>query len=74
MLVLKRKLGEKLIINGKICVQVVEIHGNQVRLGVTAPAEVLILREELLSEESATSTISEDCRRMRRIRKVGPAQ
>lgn len=49
MLVLSRKLGERIVINDQITVEVLQIIGNRVRLGVTAPAGVPILREELLA-------------------------
>jgi len=48
MLVLSRKVGEQVIINDNICVTVTEVHGNQVRLGFSAPEEVLIRRFELV--------------------------
>jgi carbon storage regulator len=47
MLVLSRKLGEKIILNGNMIVTVVKIDRNQVRLGIEAPPEVAILREEI---------------------------
>lgn len=47
MLVLTRKLQEKLLIGENIVVQVLAVKGNQVRLGFSAPSEVKILREEL---------------------------
>jgi carbon storage regulator len=49
MLVLSRKIGERIVINDAITVEVLQIVGNRVRLGVTAPAGVPIMREELLS-------------------------
>ena len=49
MLVLSRKLGERIVINDQITVEVLQVIGNRVRLGVTAPAGVPILREELLT-------------------------
>ncbi len=49
MLVLSRKIGERIIINDQITVEVLQIVGNRIRLGVTAPAGVPILREELLA-------------------------
>jgi carbon storage regulator len=48
MLVLSRKLNESIIINGDIRVMVVDIRGNQVRLGIEAPESVGIFREEIL--------------------------
>jgi len=47
MLVLSRKLGEKVLIGSDISFVVVEVKGNRVRIGIDAPAEVSILREEL---------------------------
>lgn len=48
MLVLSRKVREKLRIgpNGHITVEVLEIRGNQVRLGVTAPPDVHVTRPD----------------------------
>jgi carbon storage regulator len=47
MLVLSRKLGEEVVIGGTIRLTVLAIRGNQIRLGITAPPEVAIRREEL---------------------------
>jgi carbon storage regulator len=47
MLVLARKLGEKLVLGDNIVITVLQVRGNQVRLGVQAPAGVRILRGEL---------------------------
>lgn len=47
MLVLSRKKNEKIIINNDIEVVVVEIRGDKVRLGITAPAAVPVHREEV---------------------------
>lgn len=47
MLVLTRKTGERVFIGPNITVTVVSIFGNKVRLGLTAPTDVNILREEL---------------------------
>jgi carbon storage regulator len=47
MLVLTRKLGESVRINDHITVTVLEVRGNRVRLGVEAPDDVEVLREEV---------------------------
>jgi carbon storage regulator len=47
MLGLTLKEGEKILIGDKITVMVVEIRGKQIRLGIGAPADVLVLREKL---------------------------
>jgi carbon storage regulator len=47
-LVLARRVGESLMIGPDIIVRIVEIHGQQAKLSITAPRDVLILREELV--------------------------
>ncbi len=53
MLVLTRKLMEKLFIGDDICVTVVRLEGGQVRLGIEAPREVTVVRAELVPERPA---------------------
>ena len=48
MLVLSRKLGEKIYISENICITVVDIDRGKIRLGIEAPREVPIFRQELL--------------------------
>ena len=47
MLIVTLKEDEKVLIGNDISVMVVEIRGNQVRLGIEAPAGLLVLREKL---------------------------
>ncbi len=47
MLVLSRKRGEGIVIGDGVTVTVLEVNGNQVKLGFVAPAEVPIHREEV---------------------------
>lgn len=49
MLVLSRKLGEKIYINDNICITVVDIDRGKIRLGIDAPRDVPIYRQELLT-------------------------
>lgn len=51
MLILTRRAGETLMIGENITVTVCAINGNQVKLGLTAPPEVKILREELVPHQ-----------------------
>src|SRR5437016_6140937 len=53
MLVLTRKLMEKLFIGEDICVTVVRLEGGQVRLGIDAPREITVVRAELVPERVA---------------------
>ena len=46
MLVLTRKLGETVILGDHIKVRVIQVHGKQVRLGIEAPPDILIIRAE----------------------------
>src|SRR3982750_3295699 len=48
MLVLSRKLGEKIYIGDNICITVVDIDRGKIRLGIEAPRDVPIYRQELL--------------------------
>jgi carbon storage regulator len=48
MLVLSRKLGEKIVIDDRITVTVVNIDRGKIRLGIEAPLDVVIVRQELL--------------------------
>lgn len=47
MLVLSRKVGERIIINDNIEVVVVEIRGDKIRLGIEAPKDIPVHREEV---------------------------
>ena len=47
MLILSRRPGESLTIGDDVVVTVVGVTGNQIRLGITAPREVRVLREEV---------------------------
>ena len=48
MLVLRRKVGESIILDGVISVSVLAVEGERVKIGINAPPEVTIVREELL--------------------------
>jgi carbon storage regulator len=48
MLVLSRKKNESIVINDNIVVTIVEIRGDKVRLGIDAPRDVAVHRQEVL--------------------------
>jgi carbon storage regulator len=50
MLILSRKVGESIIIDGKIAVRVMRVDGEVVKLGIQAPAEVPVHRQEVYEE------------------------
>ena len=63
MLVLSRKVGERILIGEQIAVTVVRISGGGVRLGIQAPSELAVIREELkeaMDLESSSSESSQD--------------
>ncbi len=47
MLILTRRVGENIVINDDIVVKVLGLQGNQVRIGIDAPKEVSVHREEI---------------------------
>lgn len=47
LLILTRKIGETVAIGDEVKVQVVDVKGRQVRLGITAPASLAVHREEV---------------------------
>jgi carbon storage regulator len=57
MLVLSRKVGDKLVIDGNITVEVVKISGNRISLGIVAPSNVKILRGELTEQQTKAQTL-----------------
>ena len=50
MLVLRRKVGQQIIIAGNIRITVFALQGQQVKIGIEAPADVPIVRAELASQ------------------------
>ncbi|GAV12421.1 carbon storage regulator CsrA [Paenibacillus sp. NAIST15-1] len=66
MLVLTRAKGQKIMIGQDIVLTVVEVNGDQVRLGIAAPSDVPVYREEIYqsikeqNEIAANSNISKE--------------
>ena len=60
MLLLTRKIGESIIIDGGIKITVADIQSNQVRIGIDAPKEVKVYREEIVERMKAETERSKD--------------
>ena len=50
MLVLSRRVGEEIVIAGTIRVKVVSVNGNRVKLGIVAPQDVTVHRDEIFRQ------------------------
>lgn len=57
MLVLSRKVGERILIGDSIEVTVVRVAGGAIRLGVSAPPEIKVIRAELEKKDKANGDI-----------------
>ena len=52
MLVLTRRVHERIVIGDDVTVTVLEVRGDQVRLGIEAPRDVKVFREEVLQRDA----------------------
>ena len=72
MLVLTRKLGEKIQIGDDISILIMDIKGKQVRLGIEAPSEIEVHREEIyqkIKEENINASNVEPSE-LERLKKI----
>jgi len=70
MLVLARKVGQSIVINDNIELLVIEVRGDQVRLGINAPKSIPVHRKELLEQiraENARAANSMDIETVARV-------
>ena len=57
MLILTRRIGETLMVGDEVTVTVLGVKGNQVRLGVNAPKETPVHREEIYLKDKASKSV-----------------
>jgi len=75
MLVLSRKKGQSIMIGHDIEITIIDVQGEQIRLGINAPRDVTIHRKEVFEEiiqenkQAASTAISPDIIRTMRIEK-----
>lgn len=70
MLALTRKKGESIIINNNIEISILEMRGDQVKIGITAPKEVPIYRKEVylqIQEENKAAITAESVEALKNI-------
>jgi carbon storage regulator len=68
MLVLTRRIGEEIVINDNIRLTVLAVRGGQIRLGLSAPPSVHVVRSELIERDAANGLTG----RFQPLRRVAP--
>lgn len=62
MLVLSRKVGERLLIGDQIAITIVRINGQSVRVGIEAPPDLVVVRQELANPAADAACVGDDQR------------
>jgi carbon storage regulator len=74
MLILSRKINEKIMIGEDISISIIEIRGDQVRVGVDAPKTVKVFRQEVFDAIKAENKAAADSRTALPELDFGPAR
>jgi len=61
MLVVTRRIGERIMIGSDVSLTIISVHGNQVRIGIDAPKDVAVHREEIYLRIKAESDRAQPC-------------
>lgn len=72
MLILNRRIGERLLIGKAVTLDILQVNGNQVRVGITAPKEVEIYREEVYARIKTEGKKTKDTQRTNSITQLNP--
>lgn len=70
MLALTRKKGESLVINNNIEISILEVRGDQIKIGISAPKDVPIYRKEVykqIQEENKASVSTEEFEALKKL-------
>lgn len=70
MLALSRKKNEALIINNNIEITILEVKGDQVKIGISAPKEIPIYRKEVYTQIQEANTAAVDASGMDALKKM----
>lgn len=70
MLALSRKKGESLVVNNNIEITVLEIRGDQIKIGVKAPKEVPVYRKELYAQIEAANKEAVQSEGLRNLKNI----
>lgn len=70
MLALSRKKNEALIINNNVEVTILEVKGDQVKIGITAPKEVPVYRKEVYAQILEANKAAVDLEGMEALKKL----
>ena len=74
MLILTRKVDQGIIIQGNIFVTVLRVEKDRVKLGISAPTEITVLRDELLERDGQNESGRNESGRNESGRKTGPVE
>lgn len=61
MLVLTRRIGEEIVIDGNIRIMVVGVKGDRVRVGISAPPHIAVDRKEIHDRRADFTADADDC-------------
>ncbi|HTL19041.1 MAG TPA: carbon storage regulator CsrA [Patescibacteria group bacterium] len=73
MLILSRKSGESIVIDGRIKVTIIRVDGEAVKVGIEAPAEVQVHRQEVYEEIQRSNKQAITRQKVTLPRLIGPA-